>query len=553
MNERSPKVAASAAFGIAALAIALPAAALEPTAHVVEFYNASLNHYFITAFPEEAAMLDAGTAVTGWARTGVAWNAWQGAGESATAVPVCRFFGTPGVGPNSHFYTAERRGVRDGQDKPELDLRGDRVLHRRAARRRLRDGTEPVYRSFYPGATVSESNHRFLPDLTMHQKMAAASTARRRRDVLAAVRRAKAGRHRAPARAGDLRPADAAVAHVATVGIPALSGRAVRRIGLALLQQQVRARRRRRDVLPDRSGPDLRARLLLAVPAAERTSSATRSPTTTSCASASPSRCRRSSSRRASTSTRPTGWRPTSRSSSTTRSAISRTLLTKVTLVVRHGRLPQHGQQRQAGRGHQPERKLRARAPAALLDRPVGAEARRHAPARRQAGSRSRPTTRARSRASRTCSRAGPTRCCRARQQRTHNPKNFLGDMTAVAGQPRHRGQGAARRRRRSPPVSPWRRISPTRSTTSSSTPTSAPFVSQAAHPEARDRRPVAAVRRAHRRGVQQQRPGRARRHEGRGARDPARSRGARRGQARPGLRQAARARPLRDGARRAA
>ena len=24
-------------------------------------YNASLNHYFVTAFPEEAAMLDAGT------------------------------------------------------------------------------------------------------------------------------------------------------------------------------------------------------------------------------------------------------------------------------------------------------------------------------------------------------------------------------------------------------------------------------------------------------------------------------------------------------------
>ena len=33
-----------------------------------------------------------------------------------------------------------------------------------------------MYRSFYPGASVSQSNHRFLPDLTMHQKMAGSST-----------------------------------------------------------------------------------------------------------------------------------------------------------------------------------------------------------------------------------------------------------------------------------------------------------------------------------------------------------------------------------------
>ncbi len=39
---------------------AIRASAIEPTATVVEFYNASLNHYFITAYPEEAAMLDAG-------------------------------------------------------------------------------------------------------------------------------------------------------------------------------------------------------------------------------------------------------------------------------------------------------------------------------------------------------------------------------------------------------------------------------------------------------------------------------------------------------------
>src|SRR5438105_2631797 len=57
------------------------ALAIEPTATVIEFYNATLNHYFITAYPEEAAMLDAGTSIKGWTRTGVSWNAWANAGD----------------------------------------------------------------------------------------------------------------------------------------------------------------------------------------------------------------------------------------------------------------------------------------------------------------------------------------------------------------------------------------------------------------------------------------------------------------------------------------
>jgi hypothetical protein len=81
--------------GAATMALAPYAAAVEPTAQVVEFYNASLNHYFVTAFPEEAAMLDTGTVVKGWARTGVTFNAWRETGEDPSAVAVCRFFGTP--------------------------------------------------------------------------------------------------------------------------------------------------------------------------------------------------------------------------------------------------------------------------------------------------------------------------------------------------------------------------------------------------------------------------------------------------------------------------
>ncbi|MEO8344444.1 MAG: hypothetical protein ABI607_02015 [Betaproteobacteria bacterium] len=70
---------------------------------VVEFRNESLNHYFMTADPAESALLDAGVAIPGWQRTGFAFKVW--ASGDPHGMPACRFFGTPGVGPNSHFYT----------------------------------------------------------------------------------------------------------------------------------------------------------------------------------------------------------------------------------------------------------------------------------------------------------------------------------------------------------------------------------------------------------------------------------------------------------------
>lgn len=169
------------ALASAALAATMSAAvhAAEPTATVVEFYNAKLNHYFITAYPDEAAMLDAAQIVPGWARTGVEWRAWAAAGDSASAVPVCRFYGTPGVGPNSHFYTASA---------DECDLVKKNPFWKYESIAFWIDapsyaspsgpcaaGTTPVWRSYYQGAALVETNHRFLTDLTMHAKMAGSS------------------------------------------------------------------------------------------------------------------------------------------------------------------------------------------------------------------------------------------------------------------------------------------------------------------------------------------------------------------------------------------
>ncbi len=95
-------------LSIALAALLVPAAhAAEPTMTVVEFYNTVLRHYFITGDPVEASGIDAGAAGAGWVRTGGRFSAWKNANDAQGLNPVCRFYGTPGKGPNSHFYTAD--------------------------------------------------------------------------------------------------------------------------------------------------------------------------------------------------------------------------------------------------------------------------------------------------------------------------------------------------------------------------------------------------------------------------------------------------------------
>ena len=74
-----------------------PAAAGANERIVIEYYNASLNHYFVTAEPAEVAMLDAGVVVPGWIRTGFNFKAWPAGSDRG--IFACRFYGTPGRGP----------------------------------------------------------------------------------------------------------------------------------------------------------------------------------------------------------------------------------------------------------------------------------------------------------------------------------------------------------------------------------------------------------------------------------------------------------------------
>lgn len=75
------------------------------TTPVVEYYNATLDDYFITASPAEIQVLDTGVLV-GWVRTGLRFLAYTDPSVApAGAQPVCRFYVTPAYG-DSHFYSA---------------------------------------------------------------------------------------------------------------------------------------------------------------------------------------------------------------------------------------------------------------------------------------------------------------------------------------------------------------------------------------------------------------------------------------------------------------
>ena len=173
------------------------------------------------------------------------------------AVPVCRFFGTPGRRSQLALLHGGRRRVRDGQGEPELDLRGDRVLHPSAAERRVR-GAAPrpcTAASIRARASASRTTascptsrctRRWPARSTLEGVVMCAplSTAQKQADAVRLLEQATFG------------PTDALVAHVIAVGIERVPRRAVRGRGLALLEQQVRARRAaRRSFCPTDPNP----------------------------------------------------------------------------------------------------------------------------------------------------------------------------------------------------------------------------------------------------------------------------------------------------------
>jgi hypothetical protein len=88
--------------------------AMEPPVTIVqvdEFYHRDLRHYFITADAAEKQLLDTGVH-PGWERTGESFRAYAtGSRPDGSVNPVCRYYGKPERGLDSHFYSAYGKTV----------------------------------------------------------------------------------------------------------------------------------------------------------------------------------------------------------------------------------------------------------------------------------------------------------------------------------------------------------------------------------------------------------------------------------------------------------
>ncbi len=140
-----------------------------PPVDVVEYYNATLDHYFITGLATEQANLDAGKTPTKWTRTGYAFRAYTR--SQAGTSPVCRYYLPPEFG-DSHFFgrgTAECDAT--GAAHPAFVLEDPQFMHMiLPAAGACPGGTTPVYRVF---SNRRDANHRYMTDRGVRDQMVA--------------------------------------------------------------------------------------------------------------------------------------------------------------------------------------------------------------------------------------------------------------------------------------------------------------------------------------------------------------------------------------------
>jgi hypothetical protein len=145
---------------------------LPPVTPVVEYFHPVLGHYFITTNAEEMRLLDGGRFGT-WERTYLGFAAKQEVAIGAGDLPVCRFYGTPGSGPNSHFFTADPAECEAVKADPGWTYEGiafHAALPQAGVCPLL---TQPVYRAYNNGFARNDSNHRYSTKLSALQAMAA--------------------------------------------------------------------------------------------------------------------------------------------------------------------------------------------------------------------------------------------------------------------------------------------------------------------------------------------------------------------------------------------
>ena len=136
---------------------------------VVEFYNASLDHYFISAYAAEIAALDAGTQIRGWTRTGLSFNAYQPREPNAST--VCRFYIPPQLGDSHFFGRGAAECAATAQGHPEFTYEAPEVIDMKLPEAGVcTGGTIAVYRVF---SNRADANHRYTTSRLVRDDMVA--------------------------------------------------------------------------------------------------------------------------------------------------------------------------------------------------------------------------------------------------------------------------------------------------------------------------------------------------------------------------------------------
>jgi Repeat of unknown function (DUF5648) len=140
----------------------------------VEYYDAALDHYFVTAIPTEIAALDGGQ-FPGWVRTGLGFNVYGAGSGISGSTPVCRFYGSPAAGLDSHFYSASPLECQQVVQRfPTAWLLESYdvfdVFLPDLSTGQCPAGSMPVYRAWNQRV---DSNHRYTTDLAVLQAMIA--------------------------------------------------------------------------------------------------------------------------------------------------------------------------------------------------------------------------------------------------------------------------------------------------------------------------------------------------------------------------------------------
>lgn len=141
----------------------------------VEFHRAEAGDYFVTSAAAEIAILDAGL-VPGWTRTGESFGvAPPGSRDVAGASPVCRYYGLPQAGLDTHFYSASPAECEAvlrlfasawALESSEVFV----VALPDAVTGACPGGTLPVYRLYNGQSAV---NHRYVTSLALRATMLA--------------------------------------------------------------------------------------------------------------------------------------------------------------------------------------------------------------------------------------------------------------------------------------------------------------------------------------------------------------------------------------------